>query len=100
MGAVFVLVGLAFTAVAGFMALLTVGLVIKTILRLVLLPLLLIKWLVMGILMLVVGPIVFLAGLFAFAAIALVFAVPLLPFLAVAALIWVLVRSTRRPVTA
>jgi hypothetical protein len=98
MGALFVLAGL--VAAAGLVALMTIGLVIKIVLRLVLLPLLLIKFIVMGILVLVLGPILFLVGVIVFGAVALVFAVPLLPILAVAALVWFLVRSTRRPAVA
>src|SRR3954464_3776987 len=93
MGAVFVLAGLAVGAV--MLTLVAVGLLVKTIVRLVLLPLLLIKWVIMGIVLLVVGPVVFLVGLLAFTAFALVLSVPLLPLVAVGALVWLLVRSNR-----
>jgi uncharacterized membrane protein YbaN (DUF454 family) len=47
----------------------------------------------MGVVMMVVGPILFLAGIVA------VFAmmVPLLPFLVLGGILWLLVRGTRRP---
>jgi len=95
MGAI-VLAGLAVAAVAVFVMLALVGLVVRTALRLVLLPLLLIKWIVIGIVMLVVGPILLLIGLAGFLAVALGLALPLLPLIAVAALIWFLVRANRR----
>ncbi|HTM25823.1 MAG TPA: hypothetical protein VL225_11555 [Vicinamibacterales bacterium] len=95
MGAI-VLAGLAVAAVAVFVMLALVGLVVRMALRLVLLPLLLIKWIVIGIVMLVVGPILLLIGLAGFLAVALGLALPLLPLIAVAALIWFLVRANRR----
>ena len=93
--AVLALTGLAVAALVVMATVFAMGLVFKTILKLVLLPLLLVKWAVMGILMLVVGPILFVAGLIAFLAVSLVLAVPLLPFLAVGAVVWLLVRSSR-----
>ena len=95
MGAI-VLAGLAVAAVAVFVMLALVGLVVRTALRLVLLPLLLIKWVVIGIVMLVVGPILLLIGVAGFIAVALGLALPLLPLIAVAALVWFLVRANRR----
>jgi hypothetical protein len=56
--------------------------------------------LVMGILMLIVGPILFVVGLLVFGVLAMVFALPLLPLLAVVALVWFLARSNRRPAVA
>jgi hypothetical protein len=96
MGAI-VLAGLAVAAVAVFVMLALVGLVVRTAIRLVLLPLLLIKWIVVGIVMLVVGPILLLVGIAGFVAVALGLALPLLPLIAVAALVWLLVRANRRP---
>jgi hypothetical protein len=95
-----VLAVLAMAAVAVFMVVALLGLVLRTALRLVLLPLLLIKWLVVGLVMLVVGPILFLVGMAAFLALAVGLAVPLLPLLAVGALVWLLVRGSRRPAVA
>ena len=100
MGAVVVLAGLAFTAFAVVMTFTVRAILFKIALRIVLLPLLLIKWLLMGVLMLVLGPILVVVGLVAALAVALTLALPLLPFLAVAALVWVLVRSNRRPAVA
>ncbi len=93
MGAVVVLAGLAFTAVAVLLTFAAVAIFFKIVLRLILLPLLLIKFLVMGVVMLVVGPILFVVGLAA----AFALMVPLLPFLALGAIVWFLVRGTRRP---
>ena len=93
MGAVVVLAGLAFTAFAVLLTFTAVAIFFKIVLRLILLPLLLIKFVVMGVVMLVVAPIVFLAEL------AAVFAmmVPLLPLLALGAIVWLFVRASRRP---
>ena len=57
MGAMLALAGLAFTAVFVGITVLTIGLVLKTVLRLLLLPLLLVKFLVTGILMLIADPV-------------------------------------------
>ena len=100
MGAVAVLAGLAFTAFAVLVTLTALAIFFKIALRVILLPLLLVKWLVMGVLMLVLGPILFVVGLVAALAVALTLALPLLPLLAVGALVWVLVRSSRRPAVA
>lgn len=95
MGAVVVLAGLAFMAVAVFVTFAAVAIVFKILLRLVLLPLLLIKWIVMGAVMLIVGPILFVAGLAAFLAIGAALLVPLLPFLVLGGIVWLLVRPGR-----
>lgn len=84
-------------AFAAFMAL---ALVIKIAIRLVLLPLLLIKWLIGGVMVVIIGPILIVAGLIAFAALGAVLAIPLLPLLLVIGLVWLIVRSNRRPVMA
>jgi hypothetical protein len=96
MGAVLVLAGLAFTAVAVLMVLAAVGLLFKIVFRLVLLPLLLLKWILMGVVMLVVGPVLFVVGLVA----AFAMLIPLLPFVALGAIVWLLVRGSRRPAVA
>jgi hypothetical protein len=100
MSAILVAAGLAFTAVAVLVTLTVFAFAIKFVIKLILLPLLLIKWLVMGVVMLIVGPILFVAGLLAAAAVGLALALPLLPFLALGALIWIVVRATRPPVMA
>ena len=61
----------------------------------VLLPLILLKWLVMSLVMLIVGPILFVAGLVAALAVGLVLALPLLPFVMVGAIVWMIVRANR-----
>ena len=96
MGAVVVLAGLAVTAVAVLMVFAAVAVFFKIVFRLVLLPLLLLKWIVMGVVMLVIGPVLFLVGLVA----AFAMMIPLLPFVALGAIIWLLVRSSRRPAVA
>jgi hypothetical protein len=95
MGAVVVL-GLAVTAAAVLLTFAAVAVFLKIVVRLVLLPLLLIKWIVMAAVMLVVGPILLLIGLAAVFALS----IPLLPFLALGALVWLLVRASRRPAVA
>jgi len=96
MGAVVVLAGLVFTAVAVLMVFAAVAVLFKIVFRLVLLPLLLLKWIVMGVVMLVVGPVLFVVGLVA----AFAMLIPLLPFVALAAIVWLLVRGSRRPAVA
>jgi hypothetical protein len=100
MAAFVLLAGLAFIAVLVFFTLAVVGLVIRTAIRVVLLPLLLIKWLIAGIVMLVLGPILLVVGIVAFVAFALAVALPLLPLIALGAVIWLLVKSSRRAVAA
>jgi hypothetical protein len=100
MAALVVLAGLAFTAMLVFLALAVVGLVLRTAIRIVLFPLFLIKWLVTGMVMLVVGPILLVVGAIAFVAVALAMALPLLPIVAIGAVIWLLVKSSRRVVAA
>jgi hypothetical protein len=92
--------GLAFIGIALFASIALVGAIIFAALRIILLPLLLLKWIVVGTVMLVVGPILFLVGLVAFIAAAIVLALPLLPFLMLGAIVWVIVRSNRRPAVA
>ena len=85
-------------AVAAFVGLALFGVLLKIALRVLLLPLLLVKWIVMGLVMLIVGPILLVAGVVIFLAAGLALAVPLLPLLAVAAILWlVFVKSNRRP---
>ncbi len=71
--------------------------VVKMALRLILLPLLLLKFFILGILWLVIGPILFIAGLIAFFAVGVAIFIPLLPWLIAAALVWLLVRRGQRP---
>lgn len=91
MGGVFVLFGFVVAAIVA------VGLIARAILRLIFLPLLLVKWLVMGVLMLVVGPILFVVGIVVFITLSLALAIPLLPLIAVAAIVLLLLKSSRRP---
>ena len=80
---------------AGTVVLLTV---LKIFVRLLLLPLLLIKWLVAGVLFMALGPVLVLAGLLVAFIVGASLLVPLAPFLLAAGLIWLLVRANRRPV--
>ena len=96
MGAVVVLAGLAFAAVAVLLTFMAVAVFFKIVFKLILLPLLLIKWIVTGIVLLVVGPILFAAGIVAVVAMV----IPLLPFLVLGGIVWLLVRSTRPAVAA
>lgn len=85
-------------AVAAMIGIALFGILLKVAVRLLLLPLLLVKWIVMGIVMLIVGPILLVVGVFVFLATGLALAIPLLPVLAVGALLWFLfVRANRRP---
>ena len=83
---------------AVFVGLALFGFLLKVAIRLLLLPLLLVKWIVMGVVMLVVGPILFVVGLFVFLVTGVALAVPFLPILAIAAILWlVFAKSNRRP---
>ena len=87
----------AFALVAVFVA---AALVIKVAVRLILLPLFLIKWLLGGVALLILGPILILAGLLVLAVFTAAFALPFLPLFLVIGLVWLLVRATRRPLIA
>jgi hypothetical protein len=80
-----VLAGFAFTAVVVFLTFALVAVVFKIAIRLILLPLLLLKWIVIGAVLAVAG---------------LVLMLPLLPILSVGAIVWMLVRANRRPAVA
>jgi hypothetical protein len=54
----------------------------------------------MGTVMLVVGPVLFLVGLVALLVVGLALAVPLLPFVLLGAIVWLLVRASRHPAVA
>ena len=95
MSAIVAVAGLAFAAVTFLAGLAIVAFVVKMAIRLILLPLLLVKWLLAGLVMLVVGPILFLVGAVLAVVFALLLAAPLLPFLALGALVWAIVRSNR-----
>jgi hypothetical protein len=89
MGAVLVFAGLAVAAVAMLTVFALVSVVLKLALRIILFPLFLLKFVVMGIVMLIVGPVLL-----------LVVVAPLLPFAALAAVVWLIVKATRRPAVA
>lgn len=76
------------------------GLFVKLAVRLILLPLFLIKWLIGGVLLLVLGPVLILAGLLVLAILTAAFALPFLPLFLVIGLVWLLVRASRRPIIA
>ena len=85
-------------AAAVFIGLALFGILLRVAVRLVLLPLLLVKWIVIGIVMLIVGPILLVVGAFVLAATGLALAVPFLPLLAIAAILWlVFAKANRRP---
>lgn len=86
-----------FAMVAVFIA---AGLVLKLAVRLILLPLFLIKWLIGGVALLILGPVLILAGLLVLTVLTAAFALPFLPLFLVVGLIWLLVRASRRPVIA
>jgi hypothetical protein len=97
MGALIVLPGLIMLAVLAFVALAIFGILFRLAVRIILLPLLLLKWIVAGVVMLIVGPILFVVAAALMLAAGVAFAVPLLPLFAIAAVIWLIVRSSRRP---
>ena len=81
-----------------FVGLALFGVLLKVALRVLLLPLLLVKWIVMGLVMLIVGPILLVVGVFLFFVTGVALAVPFLPLLAVAAILWlVFAKLNRRP---
>jgi len=84
-------------ALAGLFVVLAI---IKIAIRLILLPLLLVKWILGTIAMVIVGPILFIVGLVLAIVLGAVLVVPLLPLLIVGGLVWLLVRPVRRPAVA
>jgi len=84
--------------VVAFIGIAFFGLLLRLLVKLVVLPLLLLKWLITGVVMLVVAPILLVVGVFLFVTTGLVLAVPVLPLLFVAAIVWFLIaKGTRRP---
>jgi hypothetical protein len=98
MAAVLVLAGLAFTAfVFVFVAL---ALVLKLAFRILFFPLYLLKFLVTAVVMVVVGPVLALVGIVLALVFGVLLSIPLIPLAAVAALVWLLVKSNQRPAVA
>jgi hypothetical protein len=95
MAAVVVFAGLALGAVVFTFTLF--ALLLKLAIRVILFPLFLIKWIVTGVVMVVVGPILAFVGVLLALVFAFVVAVPLLPLVALATIVWLLVRASRRP---
>lgn len=87
-------------ALGALAALFVVLTVINCAVRLILLPLLLIKWIAGAIAMLVVGPVLFVVGLMLAIVIGAALFVPLLPFLIVGGLVWLLLKPARPPAVA
>jgi hypothetical protein len=88
-------------AAAVFVGLALFGVLLKLALRVLLLPLLLVKWIVTGVVMLIVGPILFVVGAFVFLVTGVALAVPFLPLLALGAILWlVFAKGTRRSAAA
>jgi hypothetical protein len=92
---VFTLLGLMFVGIAVFVVFTLVALVFKVAIRLILLPLLLLKWLVGGLVLMIVGPIVAIVGLVLLVLAGTLVFVPLLPFLLLAGLVWLILRVSR-----
>ena len=95
MAEVLVVGGLVFAVTAAIVVFTLLAATVKLAIKLVLLPLLLLKWLVVSLVMLIVGPILFVGGLVAALAVGLVMALPLLPFVMVGAIVWMVVKSNR-----
>ena len=98
MAALLVLAVFALAAVVFSVALF--GLLVSVMVRLILFPFFLLKWILSALVMLVVGPILAIVGLVLAFAFGIVLAVPLMPLLLVAAILWLLLKSTRRPAVA
>lgn len=73
------------------------AIVLKLAIRLILFPLFLIKWIVTAVVLVIVGPILAIVGAILALVFALVFALPLLPLVALGAIVYLLVKSSRRP---
>jgi hypothetical protein len=84
---------LAFAGAAAVVAFVVLVTLFKIAIRLILLPLLLVKWLVGGVVLMIVGPILALVGIILAFALGTVIVVPLLPFLAAAAVLYLLFRA-------
>ena len=95
--ALIVLPGLIMMAMAAFLCAHASFRILNILIRLVLLPLFLLKWLLTRVVMLIVGQIIHPSSAPSFVLDLGSFAVPLLPLLAIAAIVWLLVGSTRRP---
>jgi hypothetical protein len=94
--AALMLVGfLLFVGAALLTVMLVAGVALKLLLRLILLPLLLVKWIIGGVMFVIVGPILAVAGLFVLFALGLAFALPLMPFVLLGLLVWALARASR-----
>ena len=98
MAAVLVLAGLALSAIV-FLAVL-VGLVFQIAFRILLFPLFLLKWVITGVVMLIVGPILALVGIVLAVVFGVLLAVPLLPLIALGAIVWLIVKANRSPAVA
>jgi hypothetical protein len=105
MAAVLVFTGLVLAAIV--FAVTLVGLLLSLAVRVLLFPLFLLKWLAMALVGIVVIPVVAVVGIVltvVFSALAFVFgavlSIPFLPLLAVAVIVWALLRSDRRPAAA
>jgi len=95
MAAVVLFAGMALAAVVFTFTLAAV--LLKLAIRIIFFPLFLLKWIVTGLVMIVVGPILALVALVLAVVFAFVLAVPLLPLVALAGIVWLLVRASRRP---
>jgi len=103
MAVVLVFAGLALAGIVFLLGI--VGLALRLVFRLIFFPLFLVKWIVGGLLMLVMAPvlavlaIVFSLVFAVFTVVfGIVFSIPLLPLLAIGAILWMLlVKSNRSP---
>ena len=84
-----------FAGVACVFAVAFLALLLKLAIRIILFPLFLLKLIVTGVVMLVVGPVLAVVGFALALVVALLLAVPLLPLLALGAIVWLLVRPPR-----
>lgn len=89
------LLGLLFAGIAVFVLFGVMAVLFKVAIRLILLPLLLLKWLIGGVVLLVLGPVLALVGLIVLVVGGAVLFVPLLPFVLLAGIVWLIVRASR-----
>ena len=93
-----ILLPLLMFGIAAVVGLALFGILLRIAVRLLLLPLLLLKWIVLGVVLLVVAPILALVGIVVFLSAGFALAIPMLPLLAVGAVLWIVfAKAARRP---
>ena len=84
--------------VAALIGLAFFSILFRIAIRLLILPILLVKWIVLGIVMLIVAPILAIVGIVVFLSAGFALAIPMVPLLALGAILWfVFAKAARRP---